>query len=91
VVLEDAFEKVFENIEDEEDWDGMPLKFRPHLFNALKRVRSKLEAEVEERLVLIPNPMRRQRARDFDPSTLENTTEYIFPVKYCCRHRGPSV
>jgi hypothetical protein len=91
VLLGDAFQQAFDNIEDDEDWDEMPLKFRPHLFNALKRVRSKLEAEAGENIVLFPNPKRRQRARDFDPSALENNTEYIFPVKYCCHHRGLSV
>jgi hypothetical protein len=52
VLLGDAFEKVFDTIEDDEDWDGMPLKFRPHLFNALKRIRAKLEDEAGERLIL---------------------------------------
>jgi hypothetical protein len=78
VLLGDAFEKVFDNFEDDEDWDGMPLKFRPHLFNALKRIRSRLEEEAGERLILTPNPKRRQRARD--QSALENNTGCIFPV-----------
>ncbi len=84
VLLGDAFENVFDTIEDDEDWDGMPLKFRPHLFNALKRIRSRLEDEAGERLILTPNPKRRQRARD--QSALENNTGCIFPV--ICRHRG---
>lgn len=75
VLLGDAFKKIFDNIEDDEDWDEMPLKIRPHLFNALKRVRSKLEAEAGEKLVLFPNP-------DFDPPSFQDAAHYIFPVKY---------
>ena len=37
VLLGDSFKKGYDNIEDDEDWEEMPLKIRPqHLFNALK-------------------------------------------------------
>ena len=84
VLLGDAFENVFDTIEDDEDWDDMPLNFRPHLLNALKRIRARLEDEAGERLILTPNPKRRQRARD--QSALENNTGCIFPV--ICRGGG---
>jgi hypothetical protein len=75
VLLGDSVKQVFDNIEHDEDWDEIPLKFRPHLFNALKRVRSKLDAETEEKLVLFPNPA-------FDSPSFEDAAQYIFPVKY---------